>query len=151
MTVKQKIALGIRVFLGVVFVYASIDKIINPAAFADIIYNYQILPDQLVNITALLLPWIELVCGICLIIGKCIPGSVFIVNGLLIVFTGALIFNMARGLNIHCGCFSTTAETVEEGTMISTVLRDMVFLIPALYLMYHTFSESVQVKEDQRT
>lgn len=149
MTTMQKIALAVRIFLGFIFIYASIDKIINPAAFADVIYNYQILPENLINATALLLPWIELICGICLILGKWLPGSVFIVNGLLIIFTGALIFNMARGLNIHCGCFSSTVETVQESEMLWTVLRDVVFLIPGLFLLYHTFLRAAGTDEER--
>ena len=39
----------LRLLLGVIFVYASFDKILRPAAFAEIIYNYQILPDPLIN------------------------------------------------------------------------------------------------------
>ncbi|MFP4194277.1 MAG: MauE/DoxX family redox-associated membrane protein, partial [Desulfobacterales bacterium] len=46
-----------RIFMGAVFLYASYDKILNPQAFAEAVYNYQILPDFAVNATALVLPW----------------------------------------------------------------------------------------------
>ena len=51
-------AICARVILGAVFIYASIDKIRNPEAFAKAVYNYQILPDSLINLTAIALPWL---------------------------------------------------------------------------------------------
>jgi len=59
-----------RLFLGRVFIYASVDKIFHPDDIARAVYNYQILPDGLINLTALVLPWLELLLGICLLTGK---------------------------------------------------------------------------------
>lgn len=131
------LTLSTRFILGGVFVYASFDKILHPAAFAEAVYNYQILPDNLVNLTAIVLPCLELVLGIFLIINVWIPGTVVMCNLLLITFIGALLFNMARGLNINCGCFSTTA--VESSMNVLTVLRDTFFLTMAVYLLYAIF------------
>jgi hypothetical protein len=58
-------------------------------------------------------------------------------NLLLTTFIAALLFNMARGLNINCGCFSTTA--VESSMNVLTVLRDTSFLAMAGYLLYAIF------------
>jgi uncharacterized membrane protein YphA (DoxX/SURF4 family) len=131
------LTLSARFILGGVFVYASFDKILHPAAFAEAVYNYQILPDELINLTAIVLPCLELVLGIFLIINVWIPGTVVMCNLLLITFIGALLFNMARGLNINCGCFSTTA--VESSMNVLTVLRDTSFLAMAVYLLYAIF------------
>ena len=86
-----------RLIMAGIFIYASIDKIAHPAAFAKDVYNYQILPDALINLTALVLPWLELLLGLCLLAGIWLPGAVLAVNGLLIVFLAALVFNLARG------------------------------------------------------
>lgn len=99
-----------RIGLGIVWIWASFDKIHHPQAFAEIVYNYQILPDQLVNVTALVLPWFECVLGIFLVIGKWVPGAAFGSSLLMSVFLAALGYNLARGLDIHCGCFSTSAS-----------------------------------------
>jgi uncharacterized membrane protein YphA (DoxX/SURF4 family) len=131
------LTLSARFILGGVFVYASLDKILHPAAFAEAVYNYQILPDEFINLTAIVLPCLELVLGIFLIINVWIPGTVVMCNLLLITFIGALLFNMARGLNINCGCFSTTA--VESSMNVLTVLRDTSFLAMAVYLLYAIF------------
>lgn len=129
-------ALAARFILGGIFIYASFDKILHPAAFAEAVYNYQVLPDGFINLTAIVLPWLELVLGSFLIIGFWLPGTVVMSNLLLMTFTGTLLFNLARGLDISCGCFSTTTESAIN---LWTVLRDTSFLIPAAYLFYVTF------------
>lgn len=127
----------LRLFLGAVFLYASYDKILNPEAFAKAVYNYQILPDVAVNLAALLLPWLELLLGVCLIAGVWLPGATLISAGLMIVFIGALTFNLMRGLNIQCGCFST--ESTEGPADLWTVLRDVGFLAVSLWLTLEVF------------
>ncbi len=144
------LALCARLILGGVFVYASIDKIKHPEAFAKAVYNYQILPDTLINLTAVMLPWLELILGLFLIIGLFREGSACIATVLMLVFLGAMIFNLARGLDIHCGCFSTSTDGASDIPMTWYVMRDSLFLIPAFYLFYHTFrakGRMVRVKE----
>ncbi len=132
------IELAARLLLGAVFLYASLDKIAHPAAFAQDVYNYQILPDALVHLAALVLPWLELFLGLCLITGFWLPGSVLAANGLLVVFVGALAFNAARGLDIHCGCFSTGSAGPATATEW-VLLRDALFLAVGLTLFYTVF------------
>jgi uncharacterized membrane protein YphA (DoxX/SURF4 family) len=132
-----------RLILGVVFIYASIDKILHPATFAEAVYNYQILPDMLINLTAIILPWLELLLGIFLVLGVCLQGVVFLSNMLLAIFFGALVFSLARGLDINCGCFSTS-QTTSNLCMCLYVIRDSVFLIPAFFLFYCTFLRKKQ-------
>jgi uncharacterized membrane protein YphA (DoxX/SURF4 family) len=127
-----------RFILGGVFIYAGFDKILHPSAFAQVVYNYKILPDSLINLTAIVLPCLELVLGIFLIIHFWMPGTVVMSNLLLITFIGALTFNVARGLDISCGCFSPTAA--ESSMNILTVLRDASFLVISVYLFYSCFS-----------
>ncbi len=139
---QKKIIWLIRIALGIVFIYASIDKIFHPAAFAQDVYNYQILPDALINITALILPWLELFLGTCLIAGILMPGALLLANLLLIVFMAALIFNLSRGLNVHCGCFSTKATGIaDKSEMIWTIVRDAVFLAGGLFSFLRLYSE----------
>lgn len=123
---------ALRLLLGAVFLYASYDKILHPEAFAQAVFNYQILPDVAVNLTALTLPWLELLLGLCLIAGIWLPGATAMSTGLLAIFLGALVFNQIRGLDIHCGCFST--ETSDGPAGLWTVARDAAFLVIAFFL-----------------
>jgi uncharacterized membrane protein YphA (DoxX/SURF4 family) len=120
----------------VVFIYASYDKLFHPRAFADVIYHYQILPAILINVTAIFLPWLELLMGIFLIIGFWMPGTVIWCNFLIVVYIGALSFNLARGLDIDCGCFSTAGG---RSINIETILWDVVFLALSIYLFIGVF------------
>lgn len=126
-----------RLLLGLVFVYASYEKILHPQAFAQAVFNYQILPDAAINLIALVLPWLELLLGLCLFFGVLLPGAIVAATGLLVVFLGALVFNQIRGLDIHCGCFSTATEAGPAG--MGTVLRDLAFLAISLYLFTTEF------------
>ena len=135
-TRPEVLFLAARLILGGVFVYASIDKILHPAAFAEAVFNYQILPDGLINITAIVLPWLELVLGSLLILGFWMPGAVAMSNLLLITFMGVLLFNLARGLDVSCGCFSTAAT--ESAINMWTILRDASFLAIAVCLLFVT-------------
>ncbi len=126
-----------RWILGIVFIYASYDKILNPAEFASAVYNYHILPDFLINLTALILPWLELFLGISLISGLFLSGSILICNLLLIMFTAALIFNLYRGLDISCGCFSTSPG--EQSVGIWVVARDASFMCFSFYMLFFYF------------
>ena len=126
----------LRGFLGGVFIYASIGKILHPELFAETISNYQILPDQFVNLVAIILPWLELTAGTCLVIGIWLPGALFIINLLLMVFFGALLSAFVRGLNIECGCFNTSMETLVTGSMAWYLLRDAVLLVISMSIFF---------------
>jgi uncharacterized membrane protein YphA (DoxX/SURF4 family) len=129
----------LRLFLGVIFVYASLDKILHPAVFAEIIYNYQVLPEALINFTSIFLPWLELLLGLLLIFGFWLPGAVLIASSLFLVFFATLILNSARGLDIDCGCFSVSTAASSGGHMLWYLLRDSFFLLLGLSLFFSTF------------
>lgn len=135
---RQGIVLVLRLALGGVFVYASLDKIVHPQAFAEIIYNYQILPGSLINISVIILPWLELILGLLLMSGKFMAGATSLCSLLLAAFWAALLFNLARGLDIRCGCFNT--QSTEHASMTWYVLRDTTFLIMGLYLFFRTIN-----------
>ena len=124
----------VRWALGGVFIFAALDKILNPQAFAQMIYNYQILPGALINLTALILPWLELLLGLLLICGWWLGPAIILANLLLATFFGALLYNLARGLDIHCGCFSTSTEG--DPTQLWYLVRDSGFLMMGACLYY---------------
>ena len=134
MALKFKIIIPIifRLILGFVFIYAAIDKISDPYTFAVDIRNYQILPDMFSNILALILPWIELFCGLFLIIGFYTRSSAFMIAMMLVVFIFAISMAMIRGLNIDCGCYHTMGDSIKIG--YKKLIEDFIYLIMAGYL-----------------
>lgn len=123
----------VRIALGTAFVYASWDKILHPAQFAQAVANYQLLPQILVNPVAWILPWLELVCGVCLLIGWSRRGSALIISILMLVFITALAISLVRGLDIQCGCFSLTTQT--SMPLYLDILRDVLLLAMAIAIL----------------
>jgi uncharacterized membrane protein YphA (DoxX/SURF4 family) len=116
-----------RLLLGAIFIAASIDKIAHPAEFAKIVSNYHILPGQLVNAVALILPWLEAILGLFILCGWWLAGAVGLADLLLLVFFIAIAQAVARGIDLHCGCFSTSAAgPPQTGWYLA---RDMIFLM----------------------
>jgi len=127
---------SIRLVLGFVFIFASIDKIIHPQAFAQTVFNYQVLPGLLINLTALILPWLELVVGGCLLLNRWMAGAASIVAILMSIFVGVIFFNLARQLDINCGCFSSSSDETPMNNL--TLFRDISFLFLAYCLLFLT-------------
>ncbi len=132
---KGPLVILCRLVLGGVFIYASLDKIANPAEFAKAIGNYHVLPFGLENLLALFLPWLELLTGILLIAGIMVDGATILIISMNIVFIFAISQALARGISIECGCFSVSTE---GGSNIGfqTILRDFVYLIMAFIIFY---------------
>lgn len=128
----DKYVFAFRLILGATFIYAAVDKIIHPYEFAKIIYYYKILPGGVINILALLLPWLELITGVFLIVGFWHKSSAVIVGSMLVVFLVALTSAYIRGIDISCGCFSTTSRVKSD--VLSYIFRDIV-LIAAVALI----------------
>ena len=129
------ILLVFRLILGGIFIYASLDKIAHPEQFAKIVYNYKILPHSLINIFAIILPWLELICGVFLIVGIFVQSSSAILSLLLVSFIIALSVNFLKGLDINCGCFSTDLKGKEEGAIL--LIRDFVLLAIGLQIFFN--------------
>jgi putative oxidoreductase len=120
--------LALRLLLGVVFIYASIDKIAKPEGFAQAIYNYRMMPHVAINLMAIVMPWLELICGILIVIGIFVRGSALLIGFMLLVFVIAISFALVRGLDISCGCFR-----VEGGHALAAdlLVRDVLMLVAA--------------------
>ena len=104
------LTLILRLVVGFAFIYASLYKIIDPDSFARSIYYYHIVPGSLINLMALILPWLELISGLCLILGVAYRGSVVLINAMVVMFIVALASSIYRGLNVECGCFKAAEE-----------------------------------------
>lgn len=130
----------VQIALGAIFVAAALPKITDPPSFAHMIYNYRILPSALINITAIVMPWVELLCGLALILGIWTKPARSLVAAMLVVFMIAITINLARGNAIDCGCFDTSAanKTHEERIrdMWIVLLRDAGMLLMAAQLWW---------------
>lgn len=124
----------LRLIVGGVFIWASVDKLMNQEEFSRAIYNYKFLPESLINIFAIMLPYLELFCGILLIFGIFKGGSSLIITLMLLMFIIALSQAYLRGLDISCGCFSL--ETVSQKSDISLRIFEDILLIIASIIIF---------------
>jgi uncharacterized membrane protein YphA (DoxX/SURF4 family) len=119
--------------LAAFFVVAGIAKIVDPPGFAHEIHNYRIVPGQLVNAMALVLPWLELVCGVALFLGLAVRTSARILGILLAVFIVALSINLARKHPVDCGCFGTATVPKTDAQRLTdmkwAIARDVGLLL----------------------
>jgi len=96
----------LRLFLGLLFLWAAVSKLANPTEFLGSIYAYQLpLPRSFLQFTAVVLPWLEFLCGLFLILNLWPETALFCACGLLLVFLIATGQAWARQINISCGCF----------------------------------------------
>ena len=130
------IELFIRWLIGITFIYASYHKIVEPAHFAKIIYGYYLFPEFIINLTAIILPFLELLSGIALILGIYPRSALLILESLLFAFIVALSINLIRGHNFDCGCFSF-GEPGYGYSVLSLLVRDVIYFILGLQSLFY--------------
>ena len=122
------IEIAFRWILGITFIYASYYKILSPTDFAKMVYGYNLFPEVLINLIAIVLPFVELISGLSLLLGIYPRSAALIINGLLLAFIFILAINIIRGHEFDCGCFSTG----KAGSPKMMVARDVIYLIMGL-------------------
>jgi putative oxidoreductase len=126
------LTIRVQIALGAIFVVAALPKITDPPSFAHMIYNYRLLPAGLINVSALVMPWVELLCGLALILGVWRKAALSIIGAMLVVFIIAISINLARGNAIDCGCFDVSKANLTHeqrlGDMNFVIARDLAML-----------------------
>lgn len=125
--------IGLRAMVGIVFIIASVDKILQPETFAAAIKNYHMVPNSLVNVMALGIPMVELGAGLCLILGIKSRVMGWVICLLLISFLGAISYALWRGEPINCGCF--LGDDVSIASMWISFFRDWALLLATLLVI----------------
>jgi putative oxidoreductase len=122
----------VRTILGAIFIYAALLKIADPVAFAGSVAAYRILPYFASYLTAAVLPFVELTCGLLLVCGYRVKVGALIIAVMNLVFMVALASAIARGLDIDCGCFKQGGAKTSPWIALA---RDVVFLAMSLFVL----------------
>jgi len=128
------LTLVVRVGVGATFIYASLYKIIDPGAFAKSIWYYHLVPGDMINILALVLPWVELLCGLGLIVGVFYRGAVVLVNIMTVIFIFMLSTTIIRGIDIDCGCFKASQASTDSAWQ--ALVLDLALILFTLQLLF---------------
>ncbi len=129
---------------GIMLIASSIPKIRYPMEFARAIYAYDLLGGALGYLAALILPWLELSIGLCLLANFMTRGARLLATVIFTVFALAQVSAIARGLTIACGCFDTSGERTVSWLTISVPLGLLSIILVAMWLAQETEDTEVE-------
>jgi uncharacterized membrane protein YphA (DoxX/SURF4 family) len=134
--VKQRIGLLARLITGSVWIVAGAIKLPDPAESVRAVRAYDLLPEAVVPTVGHLLPIVEVVIGVCLVLGL-LTRSMGVISGMLFgLFMFGIASAWARGLEINCGCFG--GGGLEEGASSkypAEIARDLGLLLLSVWLV----------------
>jgi len=123
----------VRLGIGCIFLWSSLPKIRQPYDFLSSVYNYELVGPKLGVLVAMTLPWLELLVGVCLVGGIFVSGALLASIGMSAMFTFVIASALYRGLEISCGCFSTSEIGVISYTTLIRTFMILLFSI-AVYI-----------------
>jgi len=120
----------LRWLLALLFIAAAVSKLANPTLFLGDLFAYRLpLPEALLRLTAIILPWLELLCGLLLLGNLWSDAALGLVLGMSLVFLAATAQAWARGLDIACGCLNLAAFGVSDTSPILHFLESARFAV----------------------
>lgn len=145
------LTIRVQIALGAIFVIAAVPKIADPPSFAHMIFNYRLVPSSLINLSALVMPWVELLAGLALILGAWKAAARTVIGILLAVFIIAISINLFGDNAIDCGCFNVAdrGKTHEQRIfdMKVDVFRDLGMLLMVAQLWWASADEKRRLAE----
>ncbi len=72
------------------------------------------MPLYLLHISAITLPWIELLVGLMLVLGVRLRANAAIAGVLLLTFIAAILWALSQDYNINCGCFAQKPDAPQH-------------------------------------
>ncbi len=111
----------LRAALGCLFIYSGIPKILHSFEFLSNLYSYELVGPRVGVLVAAVLPWVELVTGVCLVGGCFVGGALLLCSGMALVFTFAISWVLWQGLDISCGCFGSGTEKITYMTLVRVI------------------------------
>lgn len=117
-----------------VFVYAAQSKIIEPRQFVFDIKNYRMIPEELLHLMALILPWWEVAGAVALLIPATRKAGAALIIGMLCMFIVAVSYAaLYKGYNISCGCFGKGSAQAGIKTIaldVGLIIATLIALVP---------------------
>jgi putative oxidoreductase len=136
---SEWLTIRVQIALGVIFIVAALPKIVDPPSFAQMIYNYKLVPRPLIAPLAIFLPWLELLCGMALVLGIWRRTATMFIGAMLVVFIAAIGVNLAKGNAVNCGCFDVSAAARTKPELLDemrwVIARDVGMLLMVAQLL----------------
>jgi uncharacterized membrane protein YphA (DoxX/SURF4 family) len=137
------ISLVARLLLATMWFFYSLPKLSQPAQNVQSVRNFRILPDSLAHTWGYAQPWLEMCFGILILLGLGTRLVALFSTLLLLTYIGGIMSLGARGIHITCGCggAGSPLEPGKRTTYIRDVFRDILFMLPALWLLWKPLSK----------
>jgi uncharacterized membrane protein YphA (DoxX/SURF4 family) len=103
--VKEWLGTAARLVIGGVWIWAGLLKLPDPDQSVLAVRAYQLLPGDSATTVGHLLPVLEVVVGVCLVLGLLTRGAAVVSGLLFAAFIVGISSVWARGISIDCGCF----------------------------------------------
>lgn len=126
-----------RLVVGGVWIVAGVIKLPDPDSSVTAVRAYQLLPTSVTPLVGHVLPLLEVVVGVCLVLGVLtrVMGGVSAVMQLAFIIGIASVW--VRGISINCGCFGDGGV---EADAISKypyeIARDVGLMALSLWLVW---------------
>ena len=137
---RNTLILILRWSAGVLFIWASLHKIVHPADFAQAVAGFEVVPYWLVNSVAVFLPWLEFWAGAFLIMGIMVRSNAILLTTLLSLFCWFTLLHFLKGSHINCGCFSNNMIPSITGWTISRNVVLMALTLTIVVLERRSFN-----------
>jgi uncharacterized membrane protein YphA (DoxX/SURF4 family) len=125
-----------RLVVGGVWLVAGALKLPDPAESVRAVRAYRLLPEAVVPTIGHGLPILEILVGLCLVLGLLTRGAAVVSSLLLVAFIVGISSAWARGISIECGCFGGGGGSVNATqTYPWDIARDAGLLLASLYLV----------------
>ena len=133
---KDWFGLVARLLTGGVWIVAGALKLPHPADSVRAVRAYDLLPEAVVPAVGHLLPVLEVVIGLCLVLGVMVRGTSIVSALLFLAFIIGISSAWARGLSIDCGCFGGGGEIPDAAEKYpGEIARDVGLLALSLWLV----------------
>lgn len=125
-----------RIVIGGIFLVSGLAKISDPVLFMFSLRGFRLFPEALIPLLAIVLPWLEFFLGLFTVVGLLYRTSSLMLAALNLIFMGAILTVVFRGIDVDCGCFGLLADMlpIPDEADSKAVLRNAVFIAASLYI-----------------
>ena len=129
---NRYVVLVFRLILAGFFLTSAYGKLVDIERYSvDAVYNFGILPMFLARPFGLIMPFIELLCGLGLLFGVLTRLSALGIALMSLSFFIAKAIVLSQGRSIECGCFGAVIDTLAS----VTIFMDVPMMVLALVIM----------------
>jgi uncharacterized membrane protein YphA (DoxX/SURF4 family) len=122
-----------RLFVGGVFIVSGVAKWLDKPGTEASMSRYRFLPVGSGKLIANVFPLLELLVGLLLVLGLFTTAAALGAVALFVVFTGLIVYDLARGQNQSCHCFGRLSD---ERLTPMAVVRNLVLMALSLLVAF---------------